>query len=61
MKVSEMLKILKKDGWYLHRNGAKHDLYVHDTKDGSVTVPRHPSTELKKGTEQSILKAAGLK
>lgn len=61
MKVSEMVKILKKDGWYIKREGSKHTVYIHTTKDGSVIVPRHPSAELKKGTEQSILKQAGLK
>ncbi len=61
MKVSEMVKILKKDGWYILREGSKHTIYIHETKVGSVIVPRHPSAELKKGTEQSILKQAGLK
>ncbi len=56
-----MVKILKKDGWYIFREGGKHTLYVHPTKGGTVIVPRHPSAELKKGTEQSILKQAGLK
>lgn len=61
MKVNEMLKILIKDGWYLERQGSNHSLYVHKTKSGRVILPRHPSAELKKGTEQSILKQAGLK
>ncbi|CEJ71245.1 YcfA-like protein [Chryseobacterium oranimense G311] len=61
MKSNQMVKILKKDGWELLRHGKKHDLYVHPTKDGAIPIPRHPATELKKGTEESILKAAGLK
>jgi len=61
VKVSEILKILKKDGWFLHRNGSKHDLYRHPKKEGQIPVPRHTSQELKKGTEESILKSAGLK
>lgn len=61
MKVSEMLKILVKDGWYLLREGSNHSLYIHPIKTGRVILPRHPSAELKKGTEQSILKQAGLK
>lgn len=60
MKVSEMLKILKKDGWFLHRNGKRHDLYRHPTKNGQIPISRHKSQELKKGTEKSILKDAGL-
>lgn len=61
MKVSKLLKILIKDGWYLHRNGANHDLYRHPTKEGQISVPRHGSKELAKGTEENILKKAGLK
>lgn len=61
MKVSEILRILKKDGWFLDREGKKHSIYKHETKKGTVIVPRHPSAELKKGTELSILKEAGLK
>ena len=61
MKVSELLKILRKDDWYLHRNGANHDVYRHPTKTGQITVPRHGSKELAKGTQLQILKDAGLK
>ncbi|WP_392420175.1 type II toxin-antitoxin system HicA family toxin [Capnocytophaga canis] len=56
-----MLRLLKEDGWFLHREGKKHSLYKHETKAGTVILPRHSATELKKGTEQSILKQAGLK
>lgn len=58
MKVSEMLRLLKKDGWFLHREGSNHSIYRHETKKGTVILPRHPATELKKGTENSILKQA---
>lgn len=58
--VNELLKLLKQDGWYIHRNGANHDLYRHPTKTGQLTVPRHGSKEMAKGTYSSILKAAGL-
>ena len=61
MKVSEILKILKKDGWYLFRNGKKHDLYRHPTKNGQIPIPRHQSQELKTGTKNAIMKDVGLK
>lgn len=61
MRVSELLKVLKKDGWYLHRNGSRHDLYRHPTKTGQIAVERHSSSEVAKGTLQQILKDAGLK
>lgn len=60
-KVSELLRKLKKDGWYLHRHGKKHDLYRHPTKKSELVIPRHGSKELAKGTLNSILKEAGLK
>lgn len=60
-KLSQILKRLRKDGWYLHKHGSNHDLYRHDTKDGQLTIPRHHGKDLPKGTEHSILKAAGLK
>lgn len=59
--VNELLKKLKKDKWYLYKHGKKHDLYRHDTKSGQLTIPRHGSKEVAKGTLNSILKAAGLK
>ncbi|URM37156.1 type II toxin-antitoxin system HicA family toxin [Flavobacterium anhuiense] len=59
--VNELLKILKKDGWYLYRNGNNHDLYRHPMKPNQLTVPRHGSKEMANGTLNSILKAAGLK
>lgn len=60
MKVNEVIRILKQDGWYLHRHGANHDVYKHPTKGNSLIIPRHGAKELKKGTEKSILKSAGL-
>ncbi|WP_372472649.1 type II toxin-antitoxin system HicA family toxin [Capnocytophaga sp. ARDL2] len=61
MKVNEILKRILKDGWYLYRHGANHDVYRHPTKSGQVIVPRYGAKELRKGTEINILKEAGLK
>ena len=32
---------LLKDGWYLDRHGANHDIYRHPTIMGIITLPRH--------------------
>jgi predicted RNA binding protein YcfA (HicA-like mRNA interferase family) len=32
MKVREVLKIIKKDGWYLARTRGSHRQFKHDTK-----------------------------
>ncbi|WP_223560190.1 type II toxin-antitoxin system HicA family toxin [Chryseobacterium lathyri] len=61
MKVNEVVRVISDDGWFLHRHGANHDVYKHTTKKGFVIVPRHGAKELKKKTELSILKSAGLK
>lgn len=61
MKVNEVLKLLKRDGWYLHRHGKRHDLYRHETKPNQIPIPRHQAKEVANGTLDSILKDAGLK
>lgn len=55
----EMVKVLKTHGWILARIHGSHWILY---KDGHhITVPVHGNQSLKKGTEQSILKKAGLK
>ncbi len=57
MKVREVLRWLRADGWYeVTRRGSKHP-----TKSGRVTVAGKPSDDLAPGTLNSILKQAGLK
>lgn len=61
MKASELVKILKADGWVLQRHGSRHDLYEHPKKPNVIAVPRHGGKELRGGTLSQILKDAGLK
>lgn len=62
MKSSELLKILKRDGWYVVREGkGSHKILAHPSKQGTITFPDHGSKEMRKGTAESILKDAGLK
>jgi predicted RNA binding protein YcfA (HicA-like mRNA interferase family) len=61
MKVSEILKILKADDWYLVATQGSHRQFKHPTKSGRVTVPGKPSDDLTPGTQNSILKQAHLK
>jgi len=61
MKVSDMLKVLKADGWYLVATVGSHRQFKHPSKSGRVTVPGKPSDDLTLGTESSIMKQAGLK
>ncbi|MBP8985617.1 MAG: type II toxin-antitoxin system HicA family toxin [Syntrophobacterales bacterium] len=61
MKVSEMLKLLQAEGWYLVATRRSHRQFNHPLRPGRVTVARSPGDELPPGTLNSILKQAGLK
>jgi predicted RNA binding protein YcfA (HicA-like mRNA interferase family) len=60
MTTREMLKLLHNDGWFIYEQNGSHIQLKHSVKKGRVTVPNHKG-DLKKGTENSILKQAGLK
>lgn len=60
LKVSEILKIIEADGWYLAATRGSHRQYKHPTKTGRVTVAGKASATLPIGTERSILKQAGI-
>lgn len=60
MTPKEMIKLLEKNGFeYISSNGS-HRKY-HNPKTKKTTVVPYHSKPLKIGTEQSILKQAGLK
>jgi predicted RNA binding protein YcfA (HicA-like mRNA interferase family) len=61
MKISEILEILKKDGWILVKTTGSHRQFKHPTKSGKVTVAGKPSKDLYPETLNSIFKQAGLK
>jgi predicted RNA binding protein YcfA (HicA-like mRNA interferase family) len=61
MKVSEILRLLHADGWYLCATRGSHRQYKHASKPGRVTVPGKPSDDVAPGTLNSILKQATLK
>lgn len=59
MKISEIIKIIESDGWYLARQKGSHRQYKHKIKSGRVTVAVHKmSDDINKGTLNSILKQA---
>ncbi len=61
MKISEILTMLKDDGWYLVATKGSHRQFKHPTKPGRVTVPGKPSDDVAAGTKNSIFKQAGWK
>ncbi len=60
MKVREMLKMLKDDGWYLVVTVGSHRQFKHELKKGRVTVSGHNSDEIHPKTLKSILVQASL-
>jgi predicted RNA binding protein YcfA (HicA-like mRNA interferase family) len=61
MKVSEVLRMLNDDGWFLVATRGSHRQFKHSIKPGRVTVPGKPADDLAPGTLNSILKQSGLK
>ena len=61
MKVSEVIRLITKDGWALSRTKGSHRQYKHPSKPGLVTIAGHPSDEIDRGTLNSIMKQARLK
>jgi predicted RNA binding protein YcfA (HicA-like mRNA interferase family) len=61
MKVSDILRMLGEDGWYLASTRGSDRQFKHTTKPGRVTVAGKPSEDLAPGTLNSILKQSGLK
>lgn len=61
MKVREMIRIIRRDGWYHVRTRGSHRIYHHPTKPGHVVIAGHPGDDLPEGTRKRILKQAGLK
>jgi predicted RNA binding protein YcfA (HicA-like mRNA interferase family) len=60
VKVRDVLKRLRFDGWRLVRQRGSHRHFQHDEKPGTVTVPVKPNDDLHPKTLASILKQAGL-
>ena len=61
MKVSEILKKLKKGGCRFVEHGGEHDFWYSPITDKEIQIPRHLAKELPTGTANKILKDAGLK
>ena len=60
MKVRDVARKIREDGWYLVATRGSHQQYKHAVKPGRVTVAGHPNDDLAPGTLNSILKQAQL-
>jgi predicted RNA binding protein YcfA (HicA-like mRNA interferase family) len=61
VKVRDVLKLLKGDGWLVVTTVGSHRQMKHPTKVGRVTVSGHASDDIHPKTLKSILTQAGLK
>ncbi len=61
MKVRDIIKLIKDDGWYLVATRGSHRQYKHPVKAGRVTIAGKLSHDVTPGTLNSILKQAKLK
>ncbi len=61
IKVGEIIRRLKQDGWYLFRHkGTSHRQYKHPVKQGKITVNGKLSTDISGSLLKSIEKQSGL-
>lgn len=59
LKVSEVLKLLKNDGWFLVNQEGSHRQFKHPAKKGKVTINGKPGDTLSQFLLNSIFKQAG--
>ena len=59
LKVNEVLKMLRDDGWYLSDQKGSHRQFKHLTKKGKVTINGKPSETLEQFILNNIFKQAG--
>ena len=59
MTSKDLMRVLKKVGWYLDRVKGSHHQFKHPVKTGIVTLP-HPKKDLPLKTINSVLTQAGL-
>ncbi|WP_425575668.1 type II toxin-antitoxin system HicA family toxin [Nemorincola caseinilytica] len=60
MKSAELVRLLKRDGWFVVRQTGSHMTMKHPVKKGQIVCPYHGSSEVGKGLELKIKKDAGL-
>ena len=60
MRIREVIRLLKSDGWFLVTTKGSHMQFKHPKKKGRVTIAGKSSEQLAPGTLNSVLKQAGL-
>ena len=61
MKSGELVRLLKKDGWFIVRQSGSHMIMEHPMKKGQIVCPFHGSHDVGKGLEKKIKRDAGIR
>jgi predicted RNA binding protein YcfA (HicA-like mRNA interferase family) len=63
MKYRDLIKLIESAGWQLHHSKGSHLIFRHSQRAGSIVIAGGGkiSRDVPKGTEQAILRQAGLK
>ena len=56
----EMCKVLERHGWQLARIKGSHHIYKKKGEKAIITVPVHGNKDLRPGTQNDIMKTAGV-
>ncbi|PWT98579.1 MAG: hypothetical protein C5B52_12035 [Bacteroidetes bacterium] len=56
VKSAELIRILRRDCWYVIRKSGSHMIMVHPSKSGKLVVPNHGSAEVGNGASEENLK-----
>lgn len=56
MKWNELRRIAEERGWFLSKNGKKHDIYKHPDKSDCIVLARHGAEEIPTGTFNKLKK-----
>ncbi len=51
MRPGELIRLLKKDGWFVVRQSGSHMIMEHPVKKGQIVCLNHGSHEVGKGLE----------
>ena len=60
MKVKEVIKLIKADGWTQVRMKGSHRQFKHSEKSGTVTISGKLNSDMPPGTLNSVMKQANL-
>jgi predicted RNA binding protein YcfA (HicA-like mRNA interferase family) len=60
-KVSEILEILREDGWFIVRQTGSHRHFHHPVKRGTTTIDGKPSDDVHIFILKSISRQSGIK